>query len=80
MACLARLRLWVRVFSRRIRPRDAESCGFDDPYLLTVEYSAAGDFQDIKYVDHDDHEFGRYRVSVKHHHPRGDDSAESTPR
>jgi hypothetical protein len=58
-------RMWVSVYSRSIRPRDAEGCGFADPYLFTVEYSASGDFQKVKYVDHDVHEFEKYRVSFK---------------
>ncbi len=58
-------RLWVSVFSRRIRPRDAESGGFADPYFFTVEYSANGEFQKVKYIDHDVHEFEKYRVSMK---------------
>ena len=62
-------RVWVSVFSRRIRPRDAEGCGFVDPYLLTVEYSATGEFQRVKYVDHDVDELGKYRVSIKRTSP-----------
>ena len=62
-------RLWVTVFSRCIRPRDAEGCGFADPYLFTVEYSTSGDFQKVKYIDHDVHEFEEYRVSIKNFSP-----------
>jgi hypothetical protein len=52
------------------------ACGFESPYLLTVEYSAGGDFQKVKYSDHDDHEFEKYRVSIKRISSSDEDTAD----